>query len=620
MKISYNWIKKYIPDLPEPEKVSEAIIFHAFEVEEVTQINADKKTDQHGLDTIFDIKTLPDRNHDCLSHQGMAREIAGILDLKFIDFTSLYKVPESKPTNLKIEIETSVCRRYMGRIVRNLKVGPSPEWVKNNLESIGQRSINNIVDVTNIVMYDCGQPCHIFDLDKLTDQDRSENGSTRIIIRNANEEEEITTLNNKQIKLTSNDAVISVGRVSHQSSSVSLAIAGVKGGKYAEVDENTTNILIEVANFDSYSVRKTAKRVGIFTDAVKRFENDLSPELCEFAMKEISGLLVEYGFNEFEDIVDIYLNKQKERKISFTTEFINKKLGSNISSDQVEEILKRYGYKNKREGEEFEIIVPVLRLDLNIPEDMIEEIGRVYGYEKIIPVIPKINFTPKINEIFYKTLAVRKKLTDEGYREVMTYAFTNKGDVEVLASASDKKFLRTNLSDGLKESIVLNQRNAPLLELDSIKVFEIGTVFKKEGEEICVAYGDKKGVEEMTLDKYSEKNKITHPSYLHLSVDQGMQGLFKMWSLYPFISRDISLWVSENTQSSEIVKIIKENGTELLIVDPRLVDKFKKEDKISYAFRLIFQSFDRTLTDEEVNKIMENISTEISKNVDWKIR
>jgi len=245
MKISYNWLKWYIPTVPEVEKLQSLLTYHLCEVEGI-----EKKED----DTILDINILPNRAHDLLSHLGIAREVASLLNIEFKDPVPMYKIPETVSTNLKIDIQTDKCNRYMGRIVRNIKVGPSPEWVVKHLESIGQRSINNIVDATNLVMYDCGQPCHAFDLDKLA--------SEKLIVRMAKEGETITTLDNKEVKLSENDMVIA------DEKNV-LAIAGVKGGKLAEVDQNTKNILIEVANFDSVSVRKTSKKTGIQTDSSK---------------------------------------------------------------------------------------------------------------------------------------------------------------------------------------------------------------------------------------------------------------------------------------------------------------------------------------------------------------
>jgi phenylalanyl-tRNA synthetase beta subunit len=406
-----------------------------------------------------------------------------------------------------------------------------------------------------------------------------------------------------------------------------LAIAGVKGGKIAEVDENTKNILIEVANFDPVSVRKTSRKMGIITDSSKRFENDLSPELCSFAMVELSGLLVEYGFTDFEDVVDLYENKQQDRKINFSLNLVNQKLGSNISADEIEKILKQYSYTYIRKGEDFEITPPVMRLDLNIPEDVVEEIGRVYGYDKVTPQAPKIEFTPKINEDFAKIQYARNKLISEGYNEVMTYSFCNKGKVQVLASASDKKYLRENLTDGLKDSINLNNLNSPFLGLDAVKIFEIGTVFLGETEEIHIAYGDKKKINEVTLNEYCNEFSIENYGAFALGdIGQGTHDAsnfqsrtFQMWSLYPFIARDIALWADENVSPESIQKTIKENAGELLIKEPRLFDTFKKEGKVSYAFRLVFQSKQKTLTDEEVAIPMAKITEKLVSN-DFVIR
>jgi len=402
MKTSYNWLQTYFEEkLPAPEKIAEVIIFHAFEVESVDKV---------GDDTVFDIKILPDRAHDCLSHWGIAKEISGILGLEIKE--KEYKTFDPKSTELKIDVQDNKCIRYMGRIVRNIKVEPSPLWLKERIEAIGQKSINNIVDAANFIMFDLGQPVHIFDADKL----KVESGKLKVIVRNAKNDENITTLDKKEIKL--DDSILVIADEKDP-----LAIAGIKGGTKAELDLNTKNIVIEVANFNPISIRKTSKKINILTDAVKRYENEISPELCEKVMNDISSLIFKLGTGEVEDFVDIYPNKQKERKISFSVDFINKKLGEKISVSSIEDILKKYNYQYKVNNGNFEIVVPTLRLDLNTPEDMVEEIGRVYGYEKISPKIPKINFKPKINEIFYKILFARNKFLNDGYYEVMTYSF-----------------------------------------------------------------------------------------------------------------------------------------------------------------------------------------------------
>ncbi len=604
MKISYNWLKSYIPDAPEADKLADIITYHLAEVETVEKI---------GDDAILDIKILPNRAHDLLSHQGVAREIASLLNINFVDPTPKYKIPESKPTELIKRIESPTCRRYMGRIIRNIKVGPSPEWVVKHLESIGQRSINNIVDATNIVMFDCGQPAHVFDLHKVK--------SLTLKVRNAQNGEKVTLLGGAEKTLDDSMMVIAddAGNI--------LDIAGIKGGAFAELDTDTKDIILECANFDPTSVRKTAQRLNIFTDARKRFENDLSPTLAPYAMMELSALIAEMCPEAiFEDIVDTYPQKQEAHTLKFSVNKISKILGVAVSGIEVGNILERYhiGYKN--EGDEFEIQVPPMRLDLNIEEDMAEEIGRIMGYDKVKGALPQIDFKPKVNEVYAKTSWARNKLLNDGYHEVMTYVFCDKGEVEVMQSASDKKFLRTNLVDGIKESLKLNKTNAPLLGITDVKIFEIGTIFKKDHEEIHVCYGDKKEIKEMTLDEFTQSAKL----FLNGLAGEGdpenrgpekmtLPMKFTMWSLFPFIARDVAVWVPDGVGSTEVLDIIKSVPSELIVKGPELFDEFKKDGKTSYAFKLIFQSYERTLTDAEVNEVMSQITSKI-ESAGWQVR
>jgi len=600
MKISYKWLKSYVPDLPSPEQLADVFTFHICEVEEIEKI---------GDDTVFDIKILPDRAHDLLSHRGVAKDLAGILGLKYNDIN--YPKIEGEKTNLEIKVETENCRRYIGRIVRNVKVEESPKWVKEHLASMGQRSINNLVDATNIVMFDRGNPVHVFDLDKLPDE--------KIFIKNAtdltNSVISIETLDGKVCNLSKDNMVIA-------SSNNTLAIAGIKGGKKAEVDENTKNIIIEVANFNPTNVRKTSRAVNILTDAVKRFENDLSAEVANLAMDDMSALIKEMcGDAIFEKIVDIYKVKQEGKTLKFNSERISQILGMKVSISDIEKILKNFNYNYKKEGNVFIANIPFERLDLNIEEDMAEEIGRAIGYDKINAQLPKIKEVTRVDDSFYKMLWARNKLLEDGYSEVMTYAFRDKGEVEVLASASDKKFLRPNLSDGLKESLKLNHLNAPLLEMDEIKIFEIGTVFSKNKEEIHVAWNENEEVKELSLDKYCEDIPVADISTFFEKPKSKNQEpkTFKMWSFYPFITRDIAVWVPEGTKPEKLLQVYREFGTELLIKEPKLFDLFIKNNMTSFAYRLVFQAIDRTLTDEEINKIMLKISEKIV-SLGWQVR
>ncbi len=596
MKISYNWLKWYIPEVPEAEKLADVFTYHLCEVESV-----DKLPDG---DTIFDLNILPNRAHDLLSHHGVARELAGQLGIKFNDPSVMYKVPERKPTNLKIEIKTNKCRRYMGCIVRDIKVGPSPEWVVKHLESIGQKSINNIVDATNLCMYDCGQPMHAFDLDKLF--------SEKIIIREASNGEKMTTLSDFHVELKENEIVIS------EEGEGILAIAGVKGGVKAEVDEHTKNVVFEVANFDPIAVRKTARRLNILTDSAKRFENDLSPEHTSFGMLELSGLIKEILPDAiFEEIVDVYPEMQKEKKIEFTSNYVNKILGTNIGDKEIEKILTDYSFSFQKNGETFLLTAPYLRLDLENARDIAEEIGRIMGYDKVAPVLPVKGFKKEDNEQFLKIQNAREKLLLDGYSEVMTYAFCKKGSVEVARAPKGKEFLRSNLSDGLKVSYELNRLNAPLIGVEEVKIFEIGTVFLGIGkEEIHVAYADKKGIVEKTLEEFTKEIRGLSTFNFQFSTSNNV---FTPWSLFPFIVRDIAVWVPENTDERELINLCKNLGTNLLVREPSIFDKFTKLGRTSLAVRMVFQAFDRTLSDSDILPIMGDIYSEI-KNKGWEVR
>ena len=280
-------------------------------------------------------------------------------------------------------------------------------------------------------------------------------------------------------------------------------------------------------------------------------------------------------------------------------------------------------FQYEKNNYEFTIAVPPLRLDLTGKHDLVEEVGRVIGYDKITEVLPKINFKPQINEIFYKTLFARKKLIEDGFREVATYSLTKKGIVELARATKGKEKLRTNLLDGLKDSYELNKLNAPLLGVSEIKIFEIGNVFPEKGvEETHVAYMDNSGAKEMTLEEFTKDIKIdnSYEELLSTSNFQPQTSVFKMWSQYPFVVRDIAVWVPEGTDSNILTEIYTNLGGELLICPPMPFDTFSKDGNTSLGFRLIFQAQDRTLTDEEVNKIMLEIGKEISKNKDFTIR
>lgn len=603
MKISYNWLQSYIEEtLPEPEVLAEKIVFGAFEVEE-------REVIEHG-DTVFEIKVLPDRAHDCLSHYGMAREVAGLLGLTLKPIT--FRTHESVQSDIKVSIETESCRRYIARKVFSVNVGPSPEWLKTRLESIGQRSINNIVDATNYIMFSFGQPIHAFDYDKL--------GSGNLIIRNAYDGEEMVTLDGKLVPLDPSMVVIannSIMPADAQSTGV-LALAGVKGGNLAEVDEHTKTIVIEVANFDPVMVRKTARKLNLLTDSAKRFENELTPHLAGQIIHSITDLIVDVAGGQPQDPIDDYPKPVSQSNVIFSTDYINQVLGITLDPSEIRDILNRYGYVFEEESELFKVLVPYERIDITGPHDMVEEIGRAYGYEKIESRLPSFDFTPTTHETFAKISAIKRDLVEKNYQEVYTYTFVKKGEFEVARGAVGKSALRKNLSDGLATAYTLNKQHADLLGISDMKIFEVGTVFPKSGEVIHVGIADNQGVREMTLDEYLDKNPLEINQY-SFAPDSEKSKTFVMWSEFPCITRDIALWIPSETSPQEVIDVLKDHGTELLVREPKIFDTFSKDGKTSAAFRMVFQSFERTLTNEEVDSIMSKIYQEVATK-GWEVR
>ena len=646
MKTSYNWLQSYITEsLPSAEELADTVTHHLAEIEEMERV---------GDDTMLDINILPNRAGDLLSHQGIAREIASLLNLTFklpeyVDprvssrgsslasqFTSQPEDDNGSTAPLSITVDTPTCLRYAGRAVRNITVGDSPEWMKKYLETIGQRSINNIVDVTNIVMYDCGQPMHAFDADKV---------SGAITIRQAVNGETMTTLDGKEVTLDTTDAVIA-------DDEGVLALAGVKGGKKAEVDNNTKNIIIEVANFDATSVRKTSRKHAILTDSSKRFENNLSPEHVDFAMTEISSLLHELNNDsEFEEIVDIYTQPQSDKTISFTASYIAHRLVANVTSDDVVDILDRWNMSYTVEGvisaqaeiskgapqdsrlrgndngssdvgddTMFTLAVPYLRHDdLSEPCDMAEEIGRIIGYRNIEPVMPELSGEPKVDRKTSMELNARTYMLNEGYSEIITYTFANSGKKEVHHSAEDKNFLRKNLSDGLTDALERNGKNAPLFGKNSpkeLQLFEIGTVWTPN-EEMHIAWNEKKQITEMSLKKFCEEKDInisTYPEITHMYDDAE----FSDWSPYPFTTRDIAVWVPVDVSAEKLEELYRELAGEWLMRIDQF-DRYEKDDRVSYAYRLVFQSHDKTLADKEITPITDAIYKRL-EDEGWEIR
>lgn len=639
MLISKKWLQTYFDtELPSAQKIADTLLLHSFEIEGLSEINGDQ---------IIDIDVLPNRAHDCLSYEGVAKELSGLLDISLRD-VRYGSVPEQNNSRKDIVVSVHIlnqdqCTRYATSLVENIEIKESPEWLKNRLKSMGQKTINNLVDATNYVMFDMGQPMHVFDADKVVGG---------ITVRNAELGETMTTLSGEELDLLETDLVIADDKGI-------LALAGVKGGVRAEVTVDTKNIIIESAHFNPITTRKTARRVKIFTDSSKRFENGITAEKVFPALKAMRSLVYELASTDetvFSDITDVYPNIEQEFQLTFTREHTARLLGFDISNEDIKNVLKKMNYQFiSNNNESYTVLIPFERIDLRIPEDMIEEIGRIYGYH-MIPVksLDDVYFEPEINNIFYSSHVLRNYFVENGFTEIMNYSFVNKGNVEMFNPiASDKKALRKNLWAQMKDSLEKNARVADFVHIEQVLNFEIDNIHIKEGEETWCCFGintlskksrKKYGTEEdqintiisdiesmfaiNNLNYQKEENTISFKlnQCVQGNIDQyndvlklktyGENTLFKGISVYPYIKRDISFWAD-----SHDIKTFKDaisNAGAKFLQKVNLFDIFEKDGKNSYAFSMIFQSFDKTLTDEEVdvdmdlvNKALDDLDVEI---------
>jgi phenylalanyl-tRNA synthetase beta chain len=665
MLVSYKLLQSYFDKkIPSPEKLRDLFTFHSFEVEGLR-----KASSVDNSDMILDVKILPDRACYCLCHMGIARELSAITDIpiKEHQYKNL-QISNAKEgmKDLQVTIEeNNLCNRYVGRRIDNISIEESPKWLKEYLEVLEAKSINSVVDVANFIMQDTGQPLHVFDADKV---------EGKIIVRLARAGEKITTLDNKEIILNEKILIIADDQAP-------LAIAGIKGGKKAEVTKNTKNIIIESAHFNASYIRKASQIVGIKTDASKRFENNLSAELAGEAMIKVTELIESVSADKsglkIGKIVDVYPLKETERKIEISLEKIENTLGVKIDEKEILSILERLDIVVGKNAEApiptMILTIPFWRNDLIIPEDIVEEMGRIYGYDKIPEVLSlgtedDTEKKTRVDKKFYYENKIREILVAEGFSEVMTSYFASKGEVEIINPlALDKKYLRPNLHDGMSESLLFNAHYAEFLGLDQIKIFEIGNVFtEKFGENTRLAMGIKQigkvkkgesfvkelmiqsykkiedqlglvsqmehsigssadtSVEEMALDFSSLPNPDNGDTKSQGGGGQSVKEVrYKPISPYPFILRDIAVFVPQNISDKEVLDLIKREAgkdEDSLLVKERLFDTFEKGEKVSYAFRLVFQSYEKTLSDDVVNVIMEKITKTLNSQKDWQVR
>lgn len=629
-------------------------------------------------DGVIDFELTANRG-DLLSILGMAYEVGAIYDKKVKDVDLKHKeLGEDINKTFKTEVKTENCSKLLVKKVENVKIEESPIFIKNRLIASGIRPINNVVDISNYVMLELGQPLHFYDADKL---------GNKLVVRMAEDGEKLTTLDNVERTLTSEDIVIA-------DATHGVGLAGVMGGLETEVEPDTKNIIIESAIFDSVKVRKTSKKI-VRSEASNRFEKGLDPERTTMAIERACKLLEEYaGGTVVTGTVEYDKTNNKEKEIEITFKNINDVLGTVIPNEEILNVFRKLGFTYKVNGETIKVKVPTRRLDISIKEDLIEEVSRIYGVDNIegkLPIVPmrKGSYDKTQREIRNKMIAL-------GLKETLTYVLIN--DKEVNGYTLDK-FEPLKLLDPITEDRnTLRYSMIPSLykvyeynkarEQKDISIFEIGKGFYKKGEvygedtKLCVLMSGKystglnnnktvdfyviKGIAEEVLDylgyagRYSfmkqEMPKEMHPGQsaminvngsnigmigkIHPSVTKddvyvleiNLDELFtkkvgkmkyKEFSKFPSINKDIALVVDKKSVSKDIEKVIKSAGGSLL-TNIEVFDVYTGVgvgiDKKSIAYSLTFSDMKKTLTDEEINGLMDKIIDAVSKKCSAELR
>lgn len=626
MKVSRAWLQKHFTEeLPSTAELADALTFHAFEIESFDE-------------DLLDVKVLPDRAGYALSHRGIAYELSAILGvpMSYDPLASTLPLP-SVTEEVALTIDTPRAFRHMGALVRGVKVGPSPQWLREALESVGQRSINNVVDATNCVTLSMGQPLHAFDAKKIGETD----GKIHVGIREANAGEKITVLGGDTYELPEGALVLCKGR-----NADALDVAGIKGGSASAVDESTTDLFVSVANFDGTAIRKTARTLSLWTDASLRFQNRISPELVPFGMGHILALIKSVAGGEVVGMQEVVNGWQAEplSPVSVSLDDINARLGTTFDRSEITDVLTRLALPHTIEGEHITISPPFWRRDITIPEDITEEVGRILGYDRVLPVMLPALSSPVDQRAYRGVERIRDFLVERGFTEISTPSFASVGDV-LLSNPlqQEKPYLRANLSGNLSEALSRAVTLAPrvLGPTHSVRLFEIGNVFTKEGEhlslalavktltgkntalpEIASALGELLGTtiivsgDIVEVQLHADVLETLGEGYEPLKY--GLSG-FRQFSVYPSATRDVAVWSPQGTEESEVTNLILANTGELLArID--LFDRFEKEGRVSHAFRLVFESFEKTLADTDLDPIMARVTDALNAREGWQVR
>ena len=636
-------------------------------------------------DVIFDINVTANRP-DCQSIMGLAREVAAVLDKPFKMPDLTFAVDKSVSTVNTIKVTNKaydLCPRYISHLVSDIIIEESPLWMKRRLFSMGIRSINNIVDITNFVLTEVGQPMHAFDLNELEGKE--------IIIRRADSNEKIVTLDEKEFELSSENLVIA-------DSVKPVALAGVMGGLNSGIKENTSTVVFESATFKRDNVRKTSRQLGQRSDSSSRYEKGVDLYSVETGMKRALSLIDKLGCGKIScDEYDLYEVEPTKKVIKTTVTKVNGVLGIEVPAKEIENILKRLNFEVKLSGDDLTVVCPLFREDMESYPDIAEEIIREYGYDKIVPTLLKTSeITPGgLTDAQIKINEVKNLLTGFGFNEMISYSFVNEKEFDLydIDKTNSVRILNPLSEDSavMRKSVLPSVVRAVLYNLNRKnnqgRLFELAKVYipkelplkelPVEEERLAFAvFGEDenfftlKGVVESLVNLtcantdvvYKPSNlKFLHPTRSadlviegevfgsfgqldpvlaeQLGVDKPVyvceinyyklvekfndKVMFKPISKFPNVERDLAVVVDDSITCQQIIDAIKESGGEFL-EKVSIFDVYKgvgiPENKKSMAYNLIFSSLERTLNVEEIDEAVKNILENLSTKLNAELR
>jgi phenylalanyl-tRNA synthetase beta chain len=647
MRIPLDWLKEYVKLPKNQSDLTDKLTMAGHMLDKIEKTNGKIKIDLE----------LRGNRADCYSILGIAREVSALFNTPVnypkID-TKIKKV--TKLNKLNLDIKTKLVRRVMMSEIKDVKIIPSPKWLKEKLETYGIASINNIVDLTNYVMIESGQPMHAFDFDKI---------GQKIEIRLAKENEQITTFLDRVVSLSKYDLVWA------NKESV-LSIAGAIGGKKSSISENTKRILVECANYERSNIRKSIHRLNLLTEAGIRHEKDIDPNLCQWAICRFLQLVKDYKWGKVEPLVsDYYPNPVKEWSVVLDFDYLYSLGGLKINPNDIFDILRRLNFTiANKTPRQFEVMIPTYRTDVVSEEDLIEEILRIYGYDKIpsraLPLEIPEPITPSC---IYQEINIRDTLVSLGFDEVISSSFVRENLLnynETLDNKSkcnpvkisnrpspDAEELRKSLLPNLFEysQKILNERGA------SVYLFEVGKIYCKnqgkyiEKRKLGIIYYQKGSSEYVyfkgLLDALFDKLNLFQPQFkteklrnqyltntYKITIGKntiGFGGQLKgniffaeidldsilnktntikaiLWPKYPPQIEDITLKLPPNTKVGDIISSIYKSSQ--FISDIELRDIYQD----AYTLRISYQSPEKTLNNKEIEIIREKILNEIGKN------